>query len=137
MFNRVKDLIGGSRKTPETGERGLGLSAPAAVPPSVPPSAPAPAASAPAGREGDQETSWVADAFDALFAEERGDAPPQLRAGPYELSEREIDRVTTRVAERLTHGMLEETVARVVREVSERLVREEIARIRAGSGSRP
>lgn len=79
--------------------------------------------------------SAVADAFAALLAEEQGEPPPpQVESpGSFDLSDDAIERIAARVADRLTQGLLGETVSRVVTEVSERLVREEIARIRAAA----
>ena len=93
----------------------------------------------------------MADAFAALLAEEQGEGlPPFLdvaRDGPnplegpplaqesLELSDAVIDRIATRVADRLMQGLLGQNITRVVTEVSERLVREEIARIRSGTKS--
>jgi hypothetical protein len=73
---------------------------------------------------------WLADAFDRLLAEEQGEAPGAFYGSGYGLSDADLDRIATRVADRLTRGPLGDTVTRIVTEVSERLVREEIERIR-------
>ncbi|HXG88706.1 MAG TPA: response regulator [Vicinamibacterales bacterium] len=106
--------------------------APAAswVPAPVTAAAPAPSAVSAYG----SNESAVADAFAALLAEEQGEPLPVLPEDPnaaFDLSEAAIDRIAARVVDRLTHGVMGETVMRVVSEVSERLVRDEIVRIRS------
>ena len=84
----------------------------------------------------------VADAFDQLLAAEQGEAPQPAdaahgQAPVIEISDEVIDRIAVRVAERLSEGVLIDTVTHIVREVSERLVREEIARIRSAAQKKP
>jgi len=110
--------------------------APAPAPAPVTPAAPAPSSGSAYG----SNESAVADAFAALLAEEQGEPLPVLPEDPnaaFDLSEAAIDRIAARVVDRLTHGVMGETVMRVVSEVSERLVRDEIVRIRSlGTQSR-
>jgi CheY-like chemotaxis protein len=82
----------------------------------------------------------MADAFALMLAEEQGESVPEPAGppvpsygGPLELNDDIIDRLAQRVADRLMHGLLGDTVTRTVTDVSERLVREEIARIRASA----
>jgi hypothetical protein len=75
----------------------------------------------------------MADAFAALLAEEQGEAPAPAPVEAVGLSEADVDRIATRVAERIARGPMADTVARIVRDVSERLVREEIDKIRASA----
>jgi CheY-like chemotaxis protein len=76
----------------------------------------------------------VADAFSALLAVEQGEpgaVPVRLMvSAPPQITEELIEKVASRVVERLGHGALREVVADIVSEVAERLVREEIQRIR-------
>jgi hypothetical protein len=76
----------------------------------------------------------IADAFDLLLAEEQGEVPTTIYGGSYRLSEADLDRIATRVVDRLTRGPLNDTVTRIVTEVSERLVREELGRMREAAG---
>jgi DNA-binding response OmpR family regulator len=78
----------------------------------------------------------AADAFALLFAEEQGEAaPPVVPQRIVEISDTMIERIADRVADRLTHGVLGESLRRTVHDVSERLVREEIDRIRSAAKS--
>jgi CheY-like chemotaxis protein len=103
-------------------------------------SAPAASVFAPAERSAPAAPA-MADAFALMLAEEQGESVPERAdppappyyGGPIELSEDIIDRLAQRVADRLMHGLLGDTVTRTVTDVSERLVREEIARIRAAA----
>jgi hypothetical protein len=81
----------------------------------------------------------VADRFALLLAEEQGEAPVVARAAAPPaptLTDRDIDRIALRVAERLAETPLAADVQRIVAEVSERLVKEEIQRIRKAAESR-
>jgi CheY-like chemotaxis protein len=91
--------------------------------------------------------SSLADAFSALLADELGEAPlpaawASVASGPGDaqislatspaLTEDALDEIARRVAERLSHAVVQEVVAARVVEVAERLVREEIERLKAG-----
>jgi CheY-like chemotaxis protein len=116
---------------------------PVAPPSYQPPAAPLAGAAAVPQRNAAAPESAVADAFAALFAAEQGEPLPLPPAEPQPafsaeqaaltLSDEVIERIAARVADRLTEGLLGQTVSRVVTEVSERLVREEIARIRSAA----
>lgn len=80
----------------------------------------------------------IAQAFSALFAEERGEAAPGPVPGlfgppalPQALLDTLVERVTQQVLERLSDRVVCETVTEIVSRVSERLVREEIDRVKA------
>ena len=118
----------------------------------VAPAAPVASASGPVGTPGASAARPVAaiappaasfaDAFDQLLAAEQGEAPQPAdaahgQAPVIEISDEVIDRIAVRVAERLSEGVLIDTVTHIVREVSERLVREEIARIRSAAQKKP
>jgi hypothetical protein len=82
----------------------------------------------------------VADAFHALLSAEQG-SPAKPAAmplvEPFAISDDAVERIASRVAERLSEGVFLETVRHVVEDVAERLVREEIARIRARAEEQP
>jgi len=83
----------------------------------------------------------VADAFSALLAVEQGEpgaVPVRLTASAApQITDELVERVASRVVERLGHGALREVVSDVVSAVAERLVREEIERIRTSHGLHP
>jgi CheY-like chemotaxis protein len=75
-----------------------------------------------------------AEAFAVLLAEEQGEPiGPLLPQSMVELNDSMIERIADRVAERLMHGVLGDSLRGTVHDVSERLVREEIQRIRAAA----
>ena len=110
--------------------------APSPVPPADPePQEPRPARTAPSTPD-----VPVADRFALLLAEEQGEAPvvaPAAALPAPPLTDRDIDRIALRVAERLAETPLAADVQRIVAEVAERLVKEEIQRIRLAAESRP
>ncbi len=132
-----------------------GAPAAAPVPAEVTPAAPSagaePAAAAspePGAQEGSAVTpaapggpapvSSIAQAFSALLAAERGDAPegaPPVFIGPGALPPAVMDdlaeRVTRQVLERMSDRLVRDTVTDVVSRVAERLVRDEIERVKA------
>jgi CheY-like chemotaxis protein len=114
----------------------LAMPAEASAQPAAPASAAEPAAAA-SGRAA-AHVPGIAQAFSALFAAERGDAPegmvPPL-IGPAVLPPAAIDdlveRVTRQVLERMSDRVVRDTVTDVVSRVAERLVRDEIERVKA------
>jgi hypothetical protein len=135
---RFRDLLGRSEKNDADPSRGRLVTAPEAPLP-VPPAdresqEPRPPRTAPSSPD-----VPVADRFALLLAEEQGEAPvvPRPAAPPaLTLTDRDIDRIALRVAERLADTPLAADLQRVVAEVSERLVKEEIQRIRQAAESR-
>jgi CheY-like chemotaxis protein len=106
--------------------------------PVAPVAPPAPAApvhrtepGAPVAPDAPSAPVHVADAFEALFAQEQGVTPPPPPRATLAISDDVVERIAERVAERLSEGVLLDTVTQIVTPVAERLVREEIARIRA------
>jgi len=80
----------------------------------------------------------IAQAFSALFAAERGEAPSGPVPGfigpttlPPAAMDDLVERVTRQVLDRMSDRVVRETVTEVVSRVSERLVREEIERVKA------
>ena len=82
--------------------------------------------------------SDMADRFTGPVSQEVCERPPAQHhaSPPIHLSDEVIDRIATRVADRLIHGLLGDKVIATINEVSERLVREEIARIRTSAVSK-
>ena len=105
-----------------------------AVPPVPPIEVPALAGTQPAVRP-----PGIAQAFSALFAAERGEAPPpapmpglySAPALPQASLDDLVEQVAQRVLERLSDRVVRDTVTDIVSRVSERLVREEIDRVKA------
>lgn len=92
----------------------------------------------PAAPGGPAPVSSIAQAFSALLAAERGDAPDggvPVFIGPGALPPAVMDdlaeRVTRQVLERMSDRLVRDTVTDVVSRVAERLVREEIERVKA------
>jgi len=92
----------------------------------------------PAAPAGPAPVSSIAQAFSALLASERGDAPEggvPVFIGPGALPPAVMDdlaeRVTRQVLERMSDRLVRDTVTDVVSRVAERLVREEIERVKA------
>jgi hypothetical protein len=95
----------------------------------------------PAASQGSQPSAHphgIAQAFSALFAAERGEAPPGPMPGlygtpalPQASLDELVERVTQQVLERLSDRVVRETVTEIVSRVSERLVRDEIDRVKA------
>jgi CheY-like chemotaxis protein len=96
--------------------------------------APAQAAAAP---KAPAQVPGIAQAFSALFAAERGEAPvgvPAFIGGsapPQASVDDLVERVTRHVLERLSDRVVRDTVTDIVSRVAERLVRDEIERVKA------
>jgi hypothetical protein len=93
-----------------------------------------PAAAAPAGPA---SRAPIADRFAALLAAEQRErpAPPSgLPSSPPAIPDAIVDQIVTKVLEKLSDKVARDTVAEMVSRVAERLVREEIERIKGGSG---
>jgi len=89
----------------------------------------------------------LADAFDALLADELGERPlpanwsgaavraaaaePGSGRGPLTLTDEQVDAIARRVVERLTDSVIREVADARVLEVAERVVRDEIDRVKA------
>jgi len=87
---------------------------------------------------GVERPASLAQAFSALLADELGEAPlpdawKAASAPRLEVDEALIDRIASRVAERLADTAIREAVERRVLDVAERLIREEIDRIKTGA----